>query len=180
MAMSQHFHDSDPFWPAALLAGSLPTGHLEQRQQQPAVRGIPIDVVEAHFQANRRCDCSYGCFAWAQPCRMAVTKRGAAQTADKFQIKADIPGVTKQDIKLNVDGDVLSLSVQKAEQKQDKKEEANWKYHRTERSSTFVRRSLRLPEHADLSKISAKYTDGVLAVDVPKSTEERTRTVQIQ
>ena len=41
-----------------------------------------------------------------------------AQTADKFQIKADIPGVTKQDIKLNVDGDVLSLSVQKAEQKQ--------------------------------------------------------------
>jgi HSP20 family molecular chaperone IbpA len=39
---------------------------------------------------------------------------------------------------------------------QDKKEEANWKYHRTERSSTFVRRSLRLPEHADLSKISAK------------------------
>ena len=45
MAMSQHF-DSDPFWPAALLAGSLPTGHLEQRQQQPAVRGIPIDVVE--------------------------------------------------------------------------------------------------------------------------------------
>jgi HSP20 family protein len=144
--MSQHF-DSDPFWPAALLAGSLPTGHLEQRQQQPAVRGIPIDVVE---------------------------------TADKFQIKADIPGVTKQDIKLNVDGDVLSLSVQKAEQKQDKKEEANWKFHRTERSSTFVRRSLRLPEHADLSKISAKYTDGVLAVDVPKSTEERTRTVQIQ
>ena len=162
-----------------------------------------------------------------------------AQTADKFQIKADIPGVTKQDIKLNVDGDVLSLSVQKAEQKQvrhhdltsppavlarlpafalrqrccrclcaccaidlraqmavalyllyctwhivccmeqsslsttsccntrvwnsgsvvpvqDKKEEAKWKYHRTERSSTFVRRSLRLPEHADLSKISAK------------------------
>lgn len=48
MAMSQHFHDSDPFWPAALLAGSLPTGHLEQRQQQPAVRGIPIDVVEVN------------------------------------------------------------------------------------------------------------------------------------
>ena len=46
MAMSQHFHEGDPFWPAALLAGSLPTGHLEQRQQQPAVRGIPIDVVE--------------------------------------------------------------------------------------------------------------------------------------
>jgi hypothetical protein len=45
MAMSQHY-DSDPFWPAALLAGSLPTGHLEQRQQQPAVRGIPIDVLE--------------------------------------------------------------------------------------------------------------------------------------
>lgn len=51
---------------------------------------------------------------------------------------------------------------------QDKKqdEKGNIKYHRTERSSTWVQRSLRLPESVDLSKISAKYTDGVLQMEV--------------
>jgi HSP20 family protein len=100
---------------------------------------------------------------------------------DSFEIKADVPGVKKSDIKLNVDGDVLSLSVQKTESQQDKKEQEGWKFHRSERSSSWVRRSLRLPEHADLAKVSAKYTDGVLHVSVPKSDERaRTRNVQIE
>jgi HSP20 family molecular chaperone IbpA len=98
-----------------------------------------------------------------------------------FEIKADVPGVDKKDIKLNVEGDVLSLSVQKTQNKEDKKqdEKGGVKYHRTERSSMFVQRSLRLPESADLSKISAKYTDGVLQMEVPKS-EEKTRTHNVQ
>jgi Hsp20/alpha crystallin family len=51
---------------------------------------------------------------------------------------------------------------------QDKKQDdkGKLKFHRTERSSTWVQRSLRLPESADLSKISAKYTDGVLQMEV--------------
>ena len=51
---------------------------------------------------------------------------------------------------------------------QDKKQDdkGNVKFHRTERSSTWVQRSLRLPESADLSKISAKYADGVLQMEV--------------
>lgn len=51
---------------------------------------------------------------------------------------------------------------------QDKKQDGklNVKFHRTERSSTWVQRSLRLPESANLSKISAKYTDGVLQMEV--------------
>ena len=66
--MSQHFHDgSDAFWPVALLAGSLPTGHLEQRQQQPAVRGIPIDVVEvSDFHET----CEHKLERWQAPCDM--------------------------------------------------------------------------------------------------------------
>lgn len=98
-----------------------------------------------------------------------------------FEIKADVPGVDKKDIKLSVDGDVLSLSVQKSQAKEDKKqdEKGKLKYHRTERSSTWVQRSLRLPESADLSKISAKYADGVLQMEVPKS-EEKTRTHSVQ
>lgn len=98
-----------------------------------------------------------------------------------FEIKADVPGVNKSDIKLSVDGDVLSLSVQKTAAKEDKKEQEGWKLHRMERSQTWVRRSLRLPEHADLAKVAAKYTDGVLLVSVPKSEEKaRSHTVQVE
>ncbi len=49
---------------------------------------------------------------------------------------------------------------------QDEKVEEGVKVHRAERSSAFVRRSLRLPEHADLSKVSAKYENGVLKIEV--------------
>lgn len=49
---------------------------------------------------------------------------------------------------------------------QDKKAQEGWKFHRTERSSSWVRRSLRLPEHADLAKVTAKYADGVLHISV--------------
>lgn len=100
---------------------------------------------------------------------------------NKFEILADVPGVDKKDIKLTVDGDVMSLTVQKAKSKEDEKVEEGVKVHRAERSSAFVRRSLRLPEHADLSKVSAKYENGVLRIEVPKADEkQRTRDVQVQ
>jgi Hsp20/alpha crystallin family len=75
-----------------------------------------------------------------------------AQTADKFQIKADIPGVTKQDIKLNVDGDVLSLSVQKAEQKQVRHHDSRFHQLHSIKWRTFMLRCPPLPLHLCLSQ----------------------------
>lgn len=102
------------------------------------------------------------------------------ETKEAFDIKADIPGVDRQAIKLCVDGDTLSLSVHKSTENGVTKEADGVKYHRMERATTWARRSLRLPAHAELDKISAKYADGVLHVQVPKTdAKERTRTVQI-
>lgn len=96
------------------------------------------------------------------------------ETPKAFEVKADMPGVDKKDVKVHIDGDVLSLSVERNVSKDEQKEEEGVKYHRVERSSQFVQRRVRLPESANLSKIAAKMENGVLRLDIPKM-EERVR-----
>ena len=90
------------------------------------------------------------------------------QDEKQIGIKADIPGVKKEDIKLDVDDFVLSVSVTQKEEKEETKEKDGVQWHHTERSNSFVKRSVRLPETADMESISAEYKDGVLSVSVPK------------
>ena len=63
----------------------------------------------------------------SQALRLAVR---SVQTDKAFQIEAELPGISKQDVKVSVDGDVLSLSVNKSTAKEDKKDENGVKYHR--------------------------------------------------
>jgi HSP20 family molecular chaperone IbpA len=70
-----------------------------------------------------------------------------------------VPGVCLQDIKVTVDGDVLTLAVQKEAGTEEQKEEGGWKVHRVERSSSFARRSLRMPPNADLRNIKVHSPD---------------------
>jgi HSP20 family protein len=51
------------------------------------------------------------------------------QTKNAFEVKADLPGVEKKDIKVNVEGDVLTISHEHAARKEDKKEDNGVKYH---------------------------------------------------
>lgn len=86
-----------------------------------------------------------------------------------FEVAADLPGLAKEDIKLQVDGKVLKLSAERSQSKQSEPaEETGVKVHRVERSARFTGRSVRLPKTADLSNITARYQDGVLYVSVPK------------
>ena len=63
------------------------------------------------------------------------------QTKNAFEVKADLPGVEKKDIKVNVDGDVLTISHERADKKEDKKEENGVKYHVSCLSSTLEKTS---------------------------------------
>jgi len=83
---------------------------------------------------------------------------------DNFAVKADVPGVNKEDINVSVDNNILSIKVNKEQEK--KEEGATW--HRYERQQTFVQRSLRMPESADLDNVTAKYENGVLSLNVLK------------
>lgn len=85
-----------------------------------------------------------------------------------FEVKADIPGVSKEDIQVSVDRDVLRINVEKQAEKEEEKEEAGRKFHRYERNYNFVGRALRMPDNANLEQVKAKYENGVLVLDVPK------------
>jgi HSP20 family protein len=79
-------------------------------------------------------------------------------------IEADIPGVKKEDIKVSVEDNVLSISVERTQSEEEKKKG----YHRVERSWGSLSRSFTVGENVNAEKIEAKYDNGVLKVVVPK------------
>lgn len=82
-----------------------------------------------------------------------------------YKIKAEIPGVKKDDIHVTVEGNRVSIS---AEIKQEKEEKEGERVIRCERSYGMASRTFSLADEVDQSKIQAKYTDGVLELTLPK------------
>lgn len=94
----------------------------------------------------------------------------------EYLIKADLPEVKKEEIKLTVQDNVLSIS---GERKYEKEEKGK-KYHRVERAYGSFMRSFTLPEAADGSKVSAEYKDGVLNVRLPKSEKAKPKSIEVK
>ena len=94
----------------------------------------------------------------------------------EYLIKADLPEVKKEDVKLTVQDDAMSIS---GERKYEKEENGK-KYHRIERAYGSFMRSFTLPEDADGSKVSAEYKDGVLKVHLPKSEKAKPKSIEVK
>ena len=94
----------------------------------------------------------------------------------EYVIKAELPEVKKEDVKLTVHDDVLSIS---GERKYEKEEKGK-KYHRVERAYGSFTRSFTLPEDADASKVAADYKDGVLKVYLPKSEKAKPKSIEVK
>lgn len=94
----------------------------------------------------------------------------------EYAIKAELPDVKKEDIKLNVHDDVLTIT---GERKYEKEEKGK-KYHRIERAYGSFVRSFTLPEDADGTKVTAEYKDGMLNVRLPKSEKAKPKTIEVK
>ena len=94
----------------------------------------------------------------------------------EYLVKAELPEVKKEDIKLSVDNDVLTITGER----KFEKEEKGKKYHRVERSYGSYARSFTLPEDADAEKIAADYKDGLLAVHVPKTKQSKPKAIDVK
>ena len=82
-----------------------------------------------------------------------------------FTVKADIPGVKKEDIQIDIEDDRISL---RAEVKREKEEKKDEKVVYSERSYGMVSRSFTLPVDVDAKAAKAEYKDGVLNLTLPK------------
>jgi HSP20 family protein len=97
------------------------------------------------------------------------------ETDDHFVLRADLPGLSEEDVNIEVEDRVLTVSGErKAEQTENKDG-----YHRVERAFGSFSRSLTLPEGIDAEAVSASFDKGVLEVQIPKPEERKPRKISI-
>ncbi len=97
------------------------------------------------------------------------------ETENSYVVKADLPGVKKEDIQIDLHDGTFTL---KAEKKFEEKESKD-NYLRVERAYGSFVRSFRLPKNVDAEKIKAEYKDGVLEVTLPKKEEAKPKKIQV-
>ena len=83
---------------------------------------------------------------------------------NRYVITTEVPGVSKEDVKLNVSDNTVEISAEHKEEEEEKKKN----YLRKERKSVSYHRALPLPEKVDSSKAKARLNNGILTVDIPK------------
>ena len=93
-----------------------------------------------------------------------------------YTVQADIPGVKKEDIQVDVEGDTVSV---RAEVKQEKEEKKDEKVVYSERSYGMVSRSFSLPSEVDEKAAKAEYKDGVLKLVLPKKANGGGRRISV-
>jgi len=99
-----------------------------------------------------------------------------SETDAEYLIKAELPEVKKEDVKVTVENGVLTLQ---GERRQEKEEKGK-KFHRVERSYGSFVRSFTLPESVDESMVRAEYKDGVLNLHLPKSERVKPKAIDVK
>lgn len=98
-----------------------------------------------------------------------------AETDKQFEISVELPGLKKEDIKVDLDNGRLTISGERFfEEKEEKKN-----YHRIETNYGAFTRSIYLPEEIDEDSINAKYEDGLLNITIAKSAEKAKKQIEI-
>jgi HSP20 family protein len=95
---------------------------------------------------------------------------------DAIRIMAEVPGVRPQDVKISLEGNVLTVHGQK----QQTAEERTERVHRYERTYGMFERTFSLPSSVDASNIKASYEHGVLTITLPKIEQARPREIQVE
>ena len=99
-----------------------------------------------------------------------------AETDTAYQVKAELPGIRKEDLDVTVDDGVLTI---KAEHNDNQEQTGNGQLIRQERPYGKFVRSLRLGANVDEETITAEYRDGVLHITLPKAKEVQPRKVEV-
>ena len=93
----------------------------------------------------------------------------------EYLVKAEVPGVKKEDLKVRVEDGTLQITGERKSGKEDK----GLKFHRVERFYGSFERSFALPEDVDPTRVTSEFRDGILQVHLPKSLTTKTKAIEV-
>jgi len=99
-----------------------------------------------------------------------------AELDDEYVVKVELPGVNKDEVKIALESNILTIHGEKKQEKETKKEN----YHRVERSYGSFQRSFTLPTTVKGEKIDAFYKDGILTITLPKAEEAKPKQIEVK
>lgn len=134
------------------------------------------DVWGLQSDINRLFDAFMSPFSGEEMKSNLAPKLDIAELKDKFEIKAELPGIDEKDINLSVDDGVLTISGEKKEENEEK----NRGYYLKECSYGTFSRSIKLPDNIADEKIGAHFNKGVLVIDMPKKNPQISKARKIE
>jgi len=99
-----------------------------------------------------------------------------AEHDSEYLVNVELPGVTKEDVKITLESNILTVHGEKKQEKETKKEN----YHRVERSYGSFQRSFALPSTVKSEKIDAAFNNGVLSIRLPKAEEAKPKQIEVK
>ena len=98
------------------------------------------------------------------------------ETPEAFVIEADVPGMKKEEVQIEVADNVVTLKGERWGQREENKKD----YHLAERQIGSFRRSVAIPGGFDVGKVAAKFDNGVLTITLPKQEEKKPRRIEVR
>ena len=108
-----------------------------------------------------------------------VPSVNVTETDDNLMLTADLPGMREEDVSIEIENNVLTISGEKVEERDEGDREGERRYHVWEREYGTFRRSFMLPRTVKADEITAPFANGVLTIDLPKAFEAKSRRIKI-
>jgi len=143
----------------------------------PFRRNRETGMARLHDDFDRMMDRFFGDWGW--PALRGESWGPAmdiAERDDAIVVKAELPGMKADDLNISVQGNALTISGEKKDETEDKKEH----YYHVERRYGSFQRAVMLPTEVDVDRIEAQHRDGVLTITLPKSETARPRQIKIK
>jgi HSP20 family protein len=154
------------------MAGTLP---IRRPNRLPSLwRSDPLTALQEEMNQLRTRLFGEGDGGWFTG--TIVPELDMSETETAIEVRMDVPGVTAKDIDIQINGNVLTVSGERKEEKEEKGKT----FHRIERRSGSFSRSVTLPCTVLESQVAAEYHDGVLTVKLPKSEESKAHKIKVK
>ena len=141
------------------------------------VRWRPREVSDVHREIDHLVNTLWGDFGRVNGAGAAWSPTvDATETEDKIVVSAELPGLSREDIKITLKEGVLTIEGEKQSDSESKEENPQW----TERRYGKFSRSFNLPSEIDAGKVSAVCKDGVLKLTLPKAEEAKPKEIEVK